>query len=226
MNQSCHGEEKPGATHQPSCHKEKGRLDILFWGSLLVVSFLYVHVLIGLWIVQEYYWYQTLAVSVYELVNTMWIGVALGVLMVALLAKIPREFVISILGTNRGLNGVLRATAAGVLLDLCSHGILMVGAKLYERGASIGQVMAFLVASPWNSFSLTLVLIALIGFPWTLGFIVLSMFIAIATGLIFDTLVRRGTLPENPYESELPTDFHFWREVKSGLKAVEFTIRD
>ena len=35
----------------------------------------------------------------------------------------------------------------------------MVGAKLYERGASIGQVMAFLIASPWNSFSLTLTLV-------------------------------------------------------------------
>ena len=78
----------------------------------------------------------------------------------------------SILGTSKGLNGILRATAAGVLLDLCSHGILMVGAKLYERGASIGQVIAFLVASPWNSFSLTLILIALIGFWWTMGFIV------------------------------------------------------
>ena len=55
----------------------------------------------------------------------------------------------------------------------------MVGAKLYERGASIGQVMAFLIASPWNSFSLTLVLIALIGLPWTLTFIGLSMIVAV-----------------------------------------------
>ena len=39
----------------------------------------------------------------------------------------------------------------------------MVGMKLYERGASLGQVFAFLIASPWNSLSVTLVLIALIG---------------------------------------------------------------
>ncbi len=71
----------------------------------------------------------------------------------------------------------------------------MVGAKLYERGASTGQVIAFLVASPWNSFSLTLVLIALIGIKWTLAFIGLSLLIAIITGLIFDWLVGRGSLP-------------------------------
>jgi uncharacterized membrane protein YraQ (UPF0718 family) len=63
---------------------------------------------------------------------------------------------------------MFRATLAGVCLDLCSHGILAVGMKLYERGASTGQVMAFLLASPWNSFSLTLILFGLIGVSWTL----------------------------------------------------------
>ena len=72
--------------------------------------------------------------------------------MVAILTKVPREFVVSLLGTGSGLNGILRATLGGVLLDLCSHGILMVGAKLYERGVSTGQVMAFLIASPWEFF--------------------------------------------------------------------------
>lgn len=87
--------------------------------------------------------------------NTIWWGVAIGIVLFAILSKIPREFVMSILGNKRGFNGIIRATVAGFLLDLFSHGILMVGAKLYERGASIGQVMVFLIASPWNSFSLT-----------------------------------------------------------------------
>jgi len=219
MNQSCHSEQK----HNTSCHQEKGKVDILFWGSLSIVTFLYLHFFMSKDTTPIYAWYHTLAHTVYELVNTMWIGVLLGVLMVALLAKIPREFVISVLGTNKGVKGILRATAAGVLLDLCNHGILMVGAKLYERGASIGQVMAFLVASPWNSFSLTLVLIALIGLPWTLGFIILSMFIAVITGLLFDALVNRGALPDNQNESDLPSDFQFWKEAKAGLSKTQFT---
>ena len=108
-----------------------------------------------------------------------------------------------ILGRDGAVTGLFRATLAGVFLDLCSHGILAVGMKLYERGASAGQVMAFLLASPWNSFSLTLILFGLIGVNWTLLFILLSLIIGIITGAIFDALVRRGQLPANPWQDEL-----------------------
>ena len=155
----------------------------------------------------------------------MWWGITLGILMLAALAKIPREFVMSALGSHSGLKGIVRATAAGLLLDLCNHGILMVGAKLYERGASIGQVMAFLIASPWNSFSLTLILVALIGVPWTFAFIALSMLVAVITGLIFDALSGRGTLPSNPNQIELPSDFKFWPEAHKALARTKFTPR-
>ena len=207
------------------CHNTKGSPDFLFWMSLISVVIFYIHY--G-WFEESASfakWYQILTSSVYQLINTIWWGIAVGILMVAGLAKIPRQFVMSLLGTNTGLNGILRATAAGVLLDLCSHGILMVGAKLYQRGASIGQVMAFLIASPWNSFSLTLILIALIGIPWTLGFIALSMLIAIVVGLLFDRFVRHGVLPENPIKVDLPDDFRFWPEAKKGLSDTQFSFK-
>ena len=206
-----------------ACHDTKGKPDFLLWGSLSAVAVLYIHY--G-WFAESASfaeWHRILASSVFELVNTIWWGIATGIFMVSVLSKIPREFVVSILGVHSGLHGILRAAAAGVLLDLCSHGILMVGAKLYERGASIGQVMAFLIASPWNSFSLTLILIALIGIPWTLVFIGLSMLIAITTGLFFDGLVKRGALPANPQRIDLPEDFRFWAEAKTCLSQICFT---
>lgn len=196
--------------HEPRCHQPKQKIDYLLWGSLAGVIVLYVQ---APWLsANESFpgWYQVLITSVFELINTMSLSMVLGVLFVAALSKIPREFVISILGTQGGIKGILKATAAGVLLDLCSHGILMVGAKLYERGASIGQIMAFLIASPWNSFSLTLILISLIGLHWTLAFIGLSMLIAIITGVVFDQLVRLKKIPSNPQQIDLPEDFKFW----------------
>lgn len=206
-----------------ACHAPGGQPDFLLWGSLTGVAVLYAHY--ALWPESAHFaaWYRVLASSVYEIINTMWWGMALGILMVALLSKIPREFVMSILGARGGLHGILRATAAGVLLDLCNHGLLMVAAKLYERGASIGQVMAFLIASPWNSFSLTLILIAFIGLPWTLAFIALSMLIAVLTGLLFEGLVKRAVLPGNPVKINLPEDFRFWREAQKGLSAAAYT---
>ena len=136
--------------------------------------------------------------AVYELLNTMWWGVLLGIVFVGLLDRVPRDVIIAALAGERRSSGILRATAAGVAFDLCSHGILMVGMKLYERGATIGQTVAFLLASPWNSFSLTIILIALVGWWYTALFIVLSAVIAVITGYVFDILVERGTLPANP----------------------------
>lgn len=162
-------------------------------------------------------WLNTLITSTVELMNTMWIGIAFGVIALALLSQIPRELVMSALGTNKGKQGILRATLAGLLLDLCNHGILMVGAKLYERGASIGQVMAFLIASPWNSLSLTFIMIALMGWGWTLAFIGLSLVIAIIAGYAFDALVARGTLPNNPHQVAIVDEnFSFWKQASAS----------
>ncbi len=152
--------------------------------------------------------------SIFEFANKISWGVALGILFVGLLAKVPREFVTSILGKGGTFAGILRATGAGVLLDLCSHGILLVGIKLYERGASLGQVMAFLIASPWNSLTLTLILWSLIGLKWTLAFLVLSMIIALIAGVIFEKLVKRKVLPANPNQLILAENFRFWPEAK------------
>lgn len=162
------------------------------------------------------------AVSTFELLNRMSWGVVLGILFVGLLAKVPRDFITSILGKGGSFSGILRATGAGVLLDLCSHGILMVGMKLYERGASLGQVMAFLIASPWNSISLTLILWALVGFKWMITFLLLSMAIALIAGMIFEKLVKNKTLPHNPNQHVLRDDFHFWKEAKTQLKQTKF----
>jgi uncharacterized membrane protein YraQ (UPF0718 family) len=218
MSDSCHQAKPPAC-----CPTPKQRFDWLLWGSLGATLILYaVHLMDGHGLGHDNL-LARLAVSVFDLLNTIWWGLALGILMVALLSRIPREFVLSAFGRGNSVTGILRATAAGVLLDLCSHGILMVGAKLYERGASAGQVLAFLIASPWNSFSLTLILVALIGLPWTLLFIALSMLVAITTGIIFDRLVTSGTLPGNPHAIELPADFHFWRAARAQWAAASIT---
>ncbi|MEM7543059.1 MAG: permease [Pseudomonadota bacterium] len=161
--------------------------------------------------------------AVRELVHTMWWGVAIGIFMLSILSRLPREVVMGVLGHGR--LGIVRATCAGVLLDLCSHGILMVGAKLYERGASLGQVMAFLIASPWNSFSLTLVLIALIGLKWTVTFVVLSVIVALLSGFIFDQLVQAQVLPANPHAKKLDTSIKPMEILRQTLAGADYSSR-
>lgn len=211
-------------TAQSSCcdADAKTSFDWLLWGSLLLCSVFY----IGHWLLPNALpsVLQHLAHGVFEMLNSMWWGVLVGIIFVGILAKIPQELVLSLLGKGGTVNGLLRATAAGVLLDLCSHGILMVGARLYKKGASLGQVMAFLIASPWNSFSLTIILIALIGWKWTLLFILLSAVIAVASGWIFDRCVGSGVLPSNPNTIELAGDFKFWPAAREHWQSVEWNF--
>lgn len=170
---------------------------------------------------ENYAWLYTFSSTGFELINKIWIGIIIGIVSVGLLGQIPREFIISVLGRGGSLKGILRATLAGLFLDICNHGILMVGMKLYKKGASIGQVVAFLVASPWNSFSLTIVLFMLIGLPWTLAFIGLSLLIAIITGLFFDYLVKESFIPANPNAVDLTDDFDLLREIKQSISRTK-----
>jgi uncharacterized membrane protein YraQ (UPF0718 family) len=202
----------------------KSRPDVFFWTTLSLVSIGY---FINLFVTPELLAtlpaLDKMSEAIRFLMNSMWIGLAIGIFFVGLLGRVPREFVTSILGKGDSFIGIVRATVAGVFLDLCSHGILLVAMRLYQRGASLGQVMAFLIASPWNSLSLTVILIALIGWQWTLLFIVCSMAIGIISGLIFNALVKNQTLAANPNTIELH-EFHFWKEAKQGLAATKFTL--
>ena len=166
---------------------------------------------------------KNLSQSVQHFMNRMLPGLLLGIFFVGLLSHIPQKFVLSLFGNKRGWGSLLRATCAGVLLDVCSHGILLVGIQLYKKGLSLGQTMAFLIASPWNSISLTLVLVFLIGLKWTLLFILGSMLIALVTGRLFDFFVDKKVLPENPNKMDLPRDFHFRRELKKDLQLIPWS---
>jgi uncharacterized membrane protein YraQ (UPF0718 family) len=160
--------------------------------------------------------------AVHELFGMMWWGILIAIFVIGIIEKLPQELIIALMGKPGSRSGVYRSAVAGVLLDLCSHGILMVAAKLYERGISAGQMVAFLIASPWNSISLTFILIGLIGLGWTLTFIILSMLIAITSGLAFDWFTRRGVLPGNAAAVDLPDHYPILTEGRKALLKIDW----
>jgi len=222
---SCCGSD-PAAPSKPQsncCDSEAKQFDWLLWISASLIILFYL-----LYLVFErttgVAWVGAMSHSIFSLVNTMWWSMLLAALLVGILGRIPHAFVISVLGAGGTWRGLVRATLAGVLLDLCSHGILMVGMQLYQRGASLGQVMAFLIASPWNSLSLTFILIALVGLPWTLAFIFLSALIALISGRIFDRLIAHKQLPANQQSQNLPDNFQFWQQARSQLRNADLSF--
>ena len=157
--------------------------------------------------------------GVHEMMVAMWWGILGGILAVGVMHQIPREAVMIVLGRPGSVDGIFRAVGAGVALDLCNHGILLVGMKLYERGASLGQVFAFLIASPWNSFSLTLILFALVGLPLTLVFIVGSAAIAIVSGLLVDRFFVRQSSCCGQSQTEPLGWSEIWQRTRSAFPA-------
>ena len=208
------------------CPSENNQRDYLLWvsGSIVLVCYL-----LGFWFddgVSLPRWLTVMSSGIFELMNKMWVGLVAAVVFVGLLERIPRELIMSTLGRGGTFKGIARATFAGLLLDLCSHGILMVGTKLYQKGASLGQLMAFLIASPWNSLSLTIIMFTLIGLKWTLLYISLSLLIGLISGVIFDRLVARGVLNANPATPDADSQEQapaVWPELKKLFGAASFT---
>ncbi|WP_461516661.1 permease [Porticoccus sp.] len=224
MTGGCCGPKPVQGGEGDTCHSEKGRPDYLLWISGTIVLACYVLY----WLLDGHpdlpQWLVVMTSGIYELINRMWWGLLAAVFFVGLLDRVPRDLVMSALGKGGTVGGIARATLAGLMLDLCSHGILMVGTKLYERGASLGQLMAFLIASPWNSLSLTIILVALIGLGWTLAFILLSMAIGVVTGLVFDRLVSRGVLSTNPHnDGQNGNGARLGSQLLAALKTVKVT---
>ncbi len=157
--------------------------------------------------------------DIYSILNTMLWGLTLGILAFGLVGALPRELVMAALGSRGSFNGILRAATAGLLFDVCSHGVLLIGLRFYERGASAAQMVAFLVASPWNSLSLTIILISLVGWPLTLVFFFGSFLIAIITGLLIDLVETAGFIPANPY-SYSDSQFSLKQELRRYLAKI------
>lgn len=229
-DQHNHSNDKPQGrccpvnTNEHDHSHGRAKFDWILWGSLLLLILsIGGSALLSIMMSNPPILLHHFAHAATQILLSMWWGIALGLIFIGIMSKIPRDFFITIMGKDNTKSGLFRAVFGGVFLDLCCHGILLIAAKLYERGVSLAQVVAFLVASPWNSFSLTLVLIGLIGFKWTMLYILGSMLIAIVSGLILQYAVRSGRLPSNPNTSDVDDNFNLKQETIILFKSIKFT---
>ncbi len=136
--------------------------------------------------------------SVYEFFSLSWKGILIGFVAIIFIDMLPQNVILKIMGDRAGFLGILKAVIAGFLLDLCNHGILMMASRFYDKGVRISQIFAFLIATPWNSFSLMILLYYLVGLKITVVFTLLSLLIALITGYIVDILLEKKYIIENP----------------------------
>lgn len=190
------------------CESRAKRVDWILCGSLLLVLPAY---LASYFVPLDGSAFGEFIHGIREFIDAIWWGLLFGIIAVGILHYVPQSQIHRWLGEKSNFSGLLRAVAAGLLFDVCSHGILLVAMQLYRRGLSLGQTMAFLIASPWNSISLSLVLIGLIGWKLTLVFIGLSVVIAVISGWLFSSLERCSLVNHNPYRQ------HPKHELEAGF---------
>ncbi|RAP31438.1 hypothetical protein DID78_01215 [Candidatus Marinamargulisbacteria bacterium SCGC AG-343-D04] len=153
-----------------------------------------------------------------------WFPISLGLLIGGLIEYyIPRNYIEKLLA-NPKKRTLLSAALIGSLLSTCSHGILAISMQLYKKGASIPSVIVLLTASPWANFPITILLLKFFGLQGLL-LIVISVFIAIITGLIFRELDKKHLLDHYPSNNlKSFNDFSIRHDIKKRFKAYSFSI--
>jgi len=118
---------------------------------------------------------------------------------------VPKAYIVTLLAGPRK-RVIARATLLGFLASSCSHGCLALTVELYRKGASTPAVISFLLASPWASMSLTLILLSLFGLAGIV-IVVGALAIAFVAGLVLQRLERRGRIDSNPNTSTVEAGF-------------------
>ena len=176
------------------CCSVNKKKSFFHWENILLLSIV-IFYLLSLFIVEKGETSKTFFSSINFFVQELFWGVIIGGIFMYLFRILPRQSLQSIVGLGQsGYKATFKAILAGFVLDVCSHGILFIGIGLYRQGLRLPQLIAFLLSSPWNSISLTFVLISLIGEFWTILFVFLSMLIAFVSATIFEFLMNNKLL--------------------------------
>ena len=130
----------------------------------------------------------------YEFIQIFWHylkeivpALALGFLISGLVHEfIPEEKVLKYLGAG-GLKPIFYSTLIGTILPVCCWGSLPIAVSFYKKGAKLGPVLAFLIATPATSISALLVAYALLG-P---GFTAYIFFAVITMGMVIGLIGNR-----------------------------------
>jgi len=121
--------------------------------------------------------------------------------------------------SGRGIKPLLYSTLAGTILPICCIGALPVAVSLYQKGARLGPVLAFLVATPATSITALLVCYALLGIKFTVFIFLAVIAMGLVMGLI-GNLIRVKPKAFASQNEQMAVDPVCGMQVETG-KAVK-----
>lgn len=118
---------------------------------------------------------------------------------------VPEELVLKHLGT-KGLKPILYATCVGTLLPVCCMGSLPIAVSFYKKGARLGPILAFLVATPATSVTALLVAYSVVGLAFAAYIFFAVILMGIAMGLAGNMIRHEPRMPAKISCSHCATD--------------------
>jgi len=154
--------------------------------------------------------------------DKLWLPVTAGLLLGGLLDRyIPESYVSKHLA-RPGKSTVFYAVGFGFLMSTCSHGLIALSMELHRKGASGPAIVSFLLASPWASLPITLLLFGLFGAK-ALLIILGALTIAVVTGLIFQALDRAALIEKNKHTIAVREDFSIRKDLYRRWRGYRFS---
>ena len=119
---------------------------------------------------------------------------------------VPTQWVERHLG-GRGIKPIFYSTVVGTALPICCIGSLPVAVSFHQKGARLGPVLAFLVATPATSVSALLVCYALLGIKFTVFIFFAVILMGLIMGAVGNLIKLEPKGLANPLqEAEIATD--------------------
>ena len=96
---------------------------------------------------------------------------------------IPEDTVLKYLGA-KGIKPILYSTIIGTFLPVCCWGSLPIAVSFYKKGAKLGPILAFLVATPATSISALLVAYSVLGLGFTIYIFFAVIIMGVSIGIV------------------------------------------
>jgi hypothetical protein len=122
--------------------------------------------------------------SCWDLLNISSFWLVVSFFLCGLLHIVLRpEFLQKSLGNSK-LSSLVKATISGMLLPICSCGVVPIALSLYYSGAYLGPTLAFLVATPIINPAAVLLAFALLGPQLTIIYVITGFMLPMLIGVI------------------------------------------
>ncbi|MGB5924664.1 MAG: permease [Dehalococcoidia bacterium] len=131
---------------------------------------------------------------------------------------LPSKWVERHLG-GPGVKPVLYSTLIGTILPICCLGSLPVAVSLHQKGARLGPVLAFLVATPATSITALLVTYGLLGSKFTIFIFFAVIAMGLVMGLVGNMVKGRAQILASPAQQALDPVCGMTVEVLKAVKA-------